>query len=72
MASTRGEKGVAEEGVVGVENNVLGLVPYKDPSVFYFLGFSFSFCFYEFCRSCDFEFLNYLLIKNLEIHSNFF
>jgi hypothetical protein len=59
------------DGVLGVEDNILGLVPYKELVGFLFFYFSFSFRFSEFCRSIDFEFLNSVLTKNLAIASSF-
>jgi hypothetical protein len=46
-----GETGVAAEGVVGVENNILGLVLYKEPVNFLFSRF----------------FLRFLLLQILQI-----
>jgi hypothetical protein len=63
---------VATEGVVGVEDNLLGLVPYKELIDFLFSQFSFGFCSSDFSRSCYFDFLNSILIKNLEMDSSFF
>jgi hypothetical protein len=47
---------------------MLGLPPYKEPVVSFFLGFAFA----EFCRVCHFKFLNYVFTKNLKISSSFF
>jgi hypothetical protein len=44
----------------------------RKPSGFLFFWFLHHFHFTEFCRTCYFEFLNYVLTKNLEIESSCF
>jgi hypothetical protein len=61
-------EGAAAEGVLGVEDNVLGLVPYKEPVGFLFSQISFT----KLCRVCEFDFLNSVLTKNLEKNSSIF
>jgi hypothetical protein len=66
-----GETRAATEGVVRVEDDVPGLVPCKEPVDFLFSRVSFGFWFSDFSRSRYFDFLNSILIKNLEMDSSF-
>jgi hypothetical protein len=69
-----GEGGAGAEWALRVEDKVLWLLPYKESIVFFFLllNFPFVFSFSGFCRVLNFEFLNYVFTKNLEIDSSFF
>jgi hypothetical protein len=66
-----GEGGAATEGVLGVEDKVLGLPLYKEPVIFFFLNFPIGFSFSDFCRVCDINFFISILTKNLEINPSF-
>jgi hypothetical protein len=66
-----GERGTSAEVVLALEDKVLRLLPYKEPVDFLFSDFSNGFDFNEFCRVRDFEFLNFVLRKNLEMDSSF-
>jgi hypothetical protein len=53
------------------EDKAYGVLGYKEPDGFFF-AFHTILHFDEFCRMHYFKFLNSVLTKNLEIHSNFF
>jgi hypothetical protein len=63
---------VAVERALRVEDKVLGLPLIRNRSFSFFLNFPFGFFFSDFCRVRDFESLNSVLTKNLEINSSFF
>jgi hypothetical protein len=66
------ETGAAMEGVVGLDDNVLGLVPYKEPTGFLFSRFFLRFLLLRILQIALLQFFNYDLIKNLKMDSSFF
>jgi uncharacterized membrane protein len=59
------------EGVVGLDDNVLGLVPYKEPTGFLFSRFFLRFLLLRILQIALLQFFNSDLIKNLKMDSIF-